>query len=109
MINFPSLLAAADRAALAHLGGAVHYVSASGSEADVVGVFDNADDNATVQGQEVVSSGPRVFLRISELPMDPAEETKGFPQVVVDSVIYSTRDVRKDGQGGVVLLLSEMA
>jgi hypothetical protein len=106
-MTFPSLLAAADRAALAHLGGSVHYVSASGVEADVLGVFDNADDNALVQGQEVISSGPRVFLRVADLPTDPAIETKGYPQLVVGGARYSTRDVRKDGQGGLVLLLSE--
>lgn len=111
-MDFPSLLAAADQAALAHLGGAVHYVSASGVEADVRGVFDNADDNALVQGQEVISSGPRVFLRVDDLPtdppIDPANEPKGYPRIVVGDVTYSTRDVRKDGQGGMVLLLSEV-
>jgi hypothetical protein len=108
-MDFPSLLAAADRAALAHLGGSVRYVSATGSAVDVRGVFDDADDNAIVQGQEVVSSGPRVFLRIADLPMDPDGELKGYPQLVVGGKTYSARDVRKDGQGGVLLLLNEVA
>lgn len=108
-MDFPSLLAAADRAALGLLGGALHYVSGTGVEVDVSGVFDNADDNATVQGQEVISSGPRVFLRVSDLPLDPETEPKGYPQLVIGGVTYLTRDVRKDGQGGALLLLSEAA
>lgn len=106
-MDFPSLLAAADRAALAHLGGSLRYVSATGVEVDVSGVFDNADDNVIVQGQEVVSSGPRVFFLLSDLPTDPRDELGGYPRVVIAGETYSTRDVRKDGQGGVVLLLSE--
>lgn len=106
-MDFPSLLAAADRAALAVLGGAVRYVAATGDQVDVVGVFDNAGANAVVQGQEVASAGPRVFLRIEDLPTDPSEEPKGYPQVVVADVTYATREVTKDGQGGVTLDLAE--
>lgn len=106
-MSFPSLLAAADRAALAHLGSAIRYVSATGSVSDVVGVFDNADANAVVQGQEVISSGPRVFLRLEDLPTDPGAEPKGYPQVVIRDVTYAAREVTKDGQGGVLLELVE--
>lgn len=107
-MTFPSLLAAADRAALGLVGGVVRYVPSMAEPVDVRGVFDNADANATVQGQEVVSSGPRVFLRLSDLPSDPREGVAGYPRVVVEGTTYSTRDVRKDGQGGVLLLLSEV-
>lgn len=109
-MDFPSLLAAADSAALAHLGGAFLYASATtGGTVEVRGVFDNADANATVQGQEVISSGPRIFLLLSALPADPEAEPKGYPQVIVGEVTYSARDIIKDGQGGVLLLLNEAA
>lgn len=107
-MDFPSLLAAADGAALALLGGIVRYVSGTGPEVDVRGIFDNADDNVIVQGEEVVSSGPRVFLRLADLPTDPRDELDRYPRIVVDAVTYATRDVRKDGHGGVLLLLAEM-
>ncbi len=108
-MTFPSLLAAADRAALAHLGGAVRYVPFARDPVDVRGVFDNTDANATVQGQEVMSSGPKVFLRLADLPTDPDTEQKGFPHLVIDGVEYSTRDIAKDGMGGVMLSLNEAA
>lgn len=106
-MDFPSLLAAADRAALAHLGGAVRYVSATGAEVEVRGIFDNADANVIVQGQEVISSGPKVFLRLEDLPTDPEAEPKGFPKLVVADVTYFANDVSKDGHGGVLLGLAE--
>lgn len=107
-MDFPSLLAAADRAALAHLGSAVRYVAAEGDQVDVVGVFDNAAANAVVQGQEVASAGPRVFLRLEDLPTDPEREPKGYPQVVIGDATYATRELAKDGQGGVILELAEV-
>jgi hypothetical protein len=107
-MDFPSLLAAADSAALGRLGGAVRYVSATAATVDVLGVFDDTDDNVIVQGQEVVSSGPKVFLRLGDLPTDPASEMGGYPRLIIGGVTYSTRYVRKDGQGGGVLLLSEV-
>lgn len=108
-MTFPSLLAAADRAALGILGGSVRYVAATGDQVDVVGVFDNAGANVVVQGQEVASAGPRVFLRLEDLPTDPDAEPKGYPQLVVGGVTYSVRQVTKDGQGGVLLELAEAA
>ena len=106
-MDFPSLLAAADRAALGHLGGSIRYVSGTGTESDVVGIFDNAAENAVVQGQEVTSSGPRAFMLLADLPTDPVEELAGYPRLIIGTATYLTRDIRKDGQGGVVLLLNE--
>lgn len=107
-MDFPSLLAAADRAALARLGGVIRYVASTGDENEVQGVFDNAAANATVLGQEVVSAGPRVFFLLDDLPSDPETEPKGFPKFVIDAVTYVARDVRKDGKGGVLVELSEV-
>lgn len=107
-MTFPSLLAAADRAALARLGGVVRCVAATGVEVDVQGVFDNAAANATVLGQEVVSAGPRLFFLLSGLPFDPETEPKGFPKFIVGGLTFVARDVRKDGQGGVLVELNEV-
>jgi hypothetical protein len=107
-MDFPSLLAAADGAALNALGGAIRYVPSMAATVDVRGVFDNADANATVQGQEVNSSGPRLFLRVADLTSDPATEPKGYPRFIIGATTYSARNVAKDGQGGVLLELVEV-
>ena len=106
-MSFTDLIQSADRAALAVLGGVVRYVTSTGDETEVLGVFDNADANATVMGQEVVSAGPRVFFLLDGLPSDPGAEPKGFPKFVIGEVTYFARDVRKDGQGGVLVELGE--
>lgn len=108
-MTFPSLIAAADRAALLHLGEAVRYLPFAREAVDVRGVFDNTDANVRVQGQEVVSSGPRLFLLLADLPVDPESESKGFPRLTIRGVQYATRDVQKDGVGGVTLSLNEAA
>lgn len=108
-MDFPSLLEAADRAALHHLGGALVYEPEAGDPVEVRGIFENTDVNVVVQGQEIMSSGPRVFLRLSDLPSDPSGEGKGWPRIVRGGVTYATQDVHRDGHGGVLLTLSEVA
>jgi hypothetical protein len=50
-----------------------------------------------------MSAGPAVFLTLSDLPSDPGADPDAV--VTVDGVRYTTREVQKDGMGGVVLLL----
>ena len=50
----------------------------------------------------VSSAGPAVFYRLSDLPVDPETDD---PVITVDGVGYEVIDVKKDGQGGVLLQL----
>lgn len=102
---FPALLAAADRAALQHLGGPVRYAPTVGDPVDVVGVFDAGYVLAEAGPAGVSSSAPGVFLLLADLPVDP--ELDPDPTVTVDGVAYQVREVKKDGLGGVVLLMHE--
>lgn len=101
---FPDLLAAADRAALQHLGGPVRYTPSpiNGDAVDVTGIFDAAAVHQDVGQAGLVSQGPQVFLRLADLPVDPEDDD---PTVVVAGNEYRVREVQKDGQGGVLLLL----
>lgn len=109
---FPDLLAAADRAALTHLGGPVRYAPtalAGESFADVLGIFDAAYIRVDAGQAGVSSCGPAVFLRLADLvagdgtQFDP--ETDEVPTVTVNGISYRAREVQKDGMGGVLLLL----
>lgn len=102
-MDFAARLAAADSAALQHLGGAVRYTPSTGPAVDVSGVFD-AGFVPTVNQQQpgVVGYGPAVFLRLADLPTDPEDDE---PLITIAGVDYRVREPQKDGMGGVVLLL----
>lgn len=104
---FTSLLASADRAALTVLGGPVFYAAQYGAAVEVRGIFDAAYVRADPgqYGAVVQSSGPAVFVLLADLPSDP--DTDLDPTVTVAGVAYRVREARKDGMGGVVLLLQE--
>lgn len=99
---FPALLAVADRAVRQHLGGAVRYTSSAGQAVDVVGVFDSAYVRQVAGEPGVTSCRPAVFLRLEDLPTDPASDQ---PTITVDGVNYSVAEPQKDGMGGVLLFL----
>lgn len=101
-MSFSALLAAADRAALQHLGGPVRYAPSAGAPVDVSGIFDAAYVRVDAGQAGVVSSGPAVFLRLSDLPTDPEEDE---PTITVDGATFRVREPQKDGLGGVLLLL----
>lgn len=100
---FAALLAAADRAALQHLGGPVRYTAGAGAAVDVRGIFDAAYVRQQAGTPGVVSAGPAVFLLVADLPSDP--ETDSAARVTVAGATYSIREPQKDGQGGVLLQL----
>ena len=102
---FPALLAAADRAALQILGGPVAYSAQYQAPVVVTGIFDTAYAKVDLADVGIVSSGPAVFLMLADLPSDP--ETDVDPTVTVQGVSYRVREPRKDGMGGVVLMLQE--
>lgn len=99
---FPALLAAADRAALQYLGGPVRYAPSAGAPVDVRGVFDAVYVKADAGQAGVMSSGPAVFLRLEDLPTDPEDDEA---TITVEGSTYRVREVQRDGQGGVLLLL----
>lgn len=101
------LLEAADRAAMEHLGGeTVTYKPGTGAPVPVIGIFDEAYVLADASDARVSSSGPAVFFRLADLPSDPDTDT-GVVEVTVGGKTYRRREVKKDGQGGVLLLLHE--
>lgn len=98
-------LARVDEAARDILGGSVTYAPAVGTAATVTGIFDPQHSHAG--GPSEINQdqgwGPAVFLTLADLPADPDDDT---PTITIGGVAYSVRDVRKDGFGGVLLLLN---
>lgn len=101
---FAELVAAADRAVQANLGGEpVTYQPAAGSAVVVVGVFDavyvltKGDAEAGVE-----TLGPAVFLRLEDLPVNPEDDE---PTLLLGAVEYRVIERRPDGIGGIVLAL----
>lgn len=108
-MDFAAHLAAADRVALQHLGGTVGYMPRAGAGigqvVNVPGIFDAAYVRADIGEVGVASSTPAVFLRLSDLPSDPEVDD---PLITVDGVRYGVLEPKKDGLGGVVLMLREV-
>jgi hypothetical protein len=102
-MGFVAALAAADRAALTHLGGPVTYTPGGGPAVEVTGVFDAVYQRVEAGNPGVTSSGPAVFLRLADLPSDP--EVDEDATVTVDGTTYTVSEPRPDGQGGVLLQL----
>lgn len=101
-MGFSALLASTDAAAVLILGDVVRYTTGAGEAADVRGIFDSAYVQVEAGQAGVSSSGPAVFLLLSDLPSDPSDDS---PTVEVGSVEYEVREAQPDGQGGVLLLL----
>jgi hypothetical protein len=105
-VDFAAHLARADAAAVDHLGSVASYTPEGGEAVEVQGIFDAAyvlvDPGA---GPGVSSCGPALFVRMADLPSDPREDE---PSIEVAGVQYRVKEVRPDGQGGVLLLLSEV-
>lgn len=102
---FADLLAVADRAIQTHLGGPVVYESSSGAAATVRGVFDAAYVRMDAGQPGVSTSGPAVFLTLADLPSDPGIDD---PVLTIDGSQYRAHEAKKDGKGGVLILLHEV-
>lgn len=102
-MGFSDLLAAGDISVRSILGGTVTYSPGAGSPVDVDGIFDAAYVRVDLGQAGVSSSGPAVFLTLSDLPSDPSVDSSAT--VTVDGVKYTPHEVKPDGLGGVVLLL----
>lgn len=108
-MDFPALLAQTDRAVLS-LGGPVRYVTGAGRSIDVTGVFDLVHVVVGAGTAGAANTTPAVFLRLEDLVVDGAavdpEEDSDAARVVVNGTSYRVQVVRKDGHGGVTLLLA---
>lgn len=102
-MDFAAHLASADAAVVGHLGAEVTYTPGVGDAVPVTGIFDAAHEQVDAGQPGVTSSGPAVFLRLSDLPSDPETDTDAT--VTVDGVLYRPWEPAKDGQGGVLLRL----
>jgi hypothetical protein len=104
MATFADLVADIDRAAQAELGGEpVIYRPAVGDEVQPIGIFDA--QYVLAQGDAeagVEAAGPAVFLRLSDLPVDPELDE---PTLTIDGIGYRVTARKPDGIGGIVLLL----
>ena len=102
---FATLLERVDRQARRVLGEPVVYAPGSGAPVTVSGIYDALYVKAEAEHTGVSLSGPAVFLTLADLPSDP--ETEGDCRVTVLSTgeTYEVREVQKDGQGGVLLML----
>jgi hypothetical protein len=104
-MGFPGLLSAADVAVLQHLGETVLYTPGTNpgpTATAVTGIFDQSCVVVDAGQAGASSCGPAVFLRLADLPSDPAVDE---PSISVRGIAYRVREAKPDGQGGVLLLL----
>lgn len=103
-MTFSALLATADGVVQDHLGDAVTYTPGEGAAVEVSGIFDLLYQHVDLGQAGVSSSGPAVFILLSDLdPLDP--ETDEDARITVEGSTYKITEVQKDGKGGVRLLL----
>jgi hypothetical protein len=102
-VSFFDLLASRDIHLRAVLGEDVVYTPGVGAPVTVRGIFDAAYQDVPVGDPGVASSGPAVFLRLSDLPSDPRSDTGA--KITRSAVVYLAHTVRADGLGGVIMLL----
>ncbi len=103
-MSFHELVAQADRAAQARLGGElVTYKPQSGPAVEVTGMFDEQYVLAKGTAEAGVETlGLAVFLRLEDLPTHPKDDK---PTLTIRGVDYRVTERRPDGIGGIVLAL----
>lgn len=94
-----------DDPCLAILGELTQY-SDGGAAVDVVGIFTAHYVRVDAGRAGVQSSGPAVFYKLSDLPSDP--QVIDPSSIVVDGTSYKVAECKKDGEGGVLLLLHRL-
>lgn len=104
MAAFDDLIAGADRAVHALLGGqTINYRTALGADFPVVGLFDAQYVLAKGTAEAgVESAGPAVFFVLADLPEDPEIDD---PTLTIGGVEYSVIERLPAGMGGIVLAL----
>lgn len=76
-----------------------------GDPVEVTGNFDEAYQRLDIGTPGVSTTTPSLFLVLSDLPSDPAEVEYA---IEVAGQEFRVREVQKDGQGGVRLLLHKV-
>lgn len=101
-MGFADLLQRADAAVHRHLGDTCVYSPGSGAPLTVTCVFDASYVLADPRNPGVSSTSPAVFVR--ELP---GMRSDVDARVTYAGTVYSVRDPKPDGLGGIHLLLHE--
>ncbi len=110
-MSFADLVEQVDRAAQAAFGDRdgdgepvpITYAPKVGAPVPVIGIFDLQYVLAKGSAEAGVETlGPAVFLRLSDLPVNPENDE---PTVTVRGVDYRVRERLPDGLGGIVLAL----
>lgn len=87
-------------------GEAVQYVPADGDPFDIRGVFDDAHEPLTTDGEVNVNTTMTVLsIRSGDVPAGVAVEED---RVVVRETTFLIVDVQSDGQGTLDLILNEV-
>jgi len=101
---FADLVTRIDRAAQGFLGGsAVIYRSEFGAPVTVQGIFDASHVFVDEGEAGVESYGPAVFVRLSDLPVDPSADAD--TRVTIAGTEYRVIERKPDSMGGVMLRL----
>lgn len=105
---FLDLIAAADRAVQANLGGVVvTWQSDEWGDAMVPGMFDESYVRVDASEAGVEQVGPAFFCRLEDLPKRPTDD-ESQPRIVHGGLTYQIAERQEDGAGGVRLLLLRM-
>lgn len=95
-----------DAAVGAAFSTATTYQAKGCAPVPVSGIFDSAYVRVEAGGGDflsgVSSSGPAVFYRLADLPVDPEQDD---PIITINGTSYQVIENKKDGQGGVRLIL----
>lgn len=107
-MGFSDLIGLANRVTRDVVGGdPVSYVPSEGDQVELTGIFDDPFLHVDVGTAGVTGSGPVAFLLLEDLDgNDPEEDSEAT--LIHNDVTYSIREVQKDGQGGVRLLLHKV-
>ena len=102
--TFEKLVERVDRVAMTVLGGEpIIYTPEGGAPVTVTGIYDSAFALAKGDAQAgVETQGPAVFLRFSDLPIDPELDD---PILTIRATDYRVIERIPDGIGGIVLAL----
>lgn len=107
-MDFDDEVSRMNAAHVAAFGTPTTYQPQGGSAVPVRGIFTAAyvrvDPHDALAG--ISSSKPTVFYRLMDLPSDPETDT---PVITIKGQAYRVSEPKKDGAGGIELVLHEKA